>query len=82
MQTNHMSFSDCEEFVDEMEYIDLLKHVVADTYRAGKFIEMYYLASDPEIQQTVWQIAGLPEHARRMVKDLVAMLSKDQAQSS
>lgn len=79
LQANHMSFSDCEEFVGETEYVDMLRDIVADTYRAGCFIEMYFLASQPEMQKTMWQIATLPKHRMNMVKELVAMLSKDAA---
>jgi hypothetical protein len=78
-QSNHISFSDCEEFVDEMEYVNLLRGIVADTCRSGRFIEMYFLASEPELQETIWQIAALPKHRMNMVKELVAMLSKDDA---
>jgi hypothetical protein len=77
MQSNHTSFSDCEEFVDETEYMDLLKDVVADTYRAGHFIEMYFLSSEPDMQKLMWQIASLPKQRARMVQELVALLSKD-----
>jgi hypothetical protein len=72
-----MSFSDCEEFVDETEYVDMLKNVVIDTYRAGHFIEMYFLSSEPDLQKLMWQIASLPKQRARMVQELVALLSRD-----
>jgi hypothetical protein len=54
---------------------NIIEHIVSDQQFHSKLVELYFLATDREVGELTWQIAGLPQEKRHLLTDLVRLIS-------